>query len=174
MTQAYTFGPYNFDASGNLKVNIAAGSVSVGTVQSQGQFNTTLPTLTDGTSADLQTDNRGRLLTVNAGPLGDTAPAASLAVTNVAATGVQTSVASLASSVSVLASNVARKGATVFNDSTAILYLLLVTGGTASTTAYTVQLVAGAYYEVPFGYTGALIGIWAAANGNARVTEFTA
>lgn len=89
------------------------------------------------------------------------------------ATGTQTSVASSATSVSVLASNANRLGATVFNDSTAVLYLLLVTGGTASNAVYTVQLAANAYYEVPFGYTGALIGIWATANGNARVTEMT-
>lgn len=91
-----------------------------------------------------------------------------------AATGVQTIVASSASSVPVLALNANRLGATVFNDSTSILYLLLVTGGTASATVYTVQIAANSYYEVPFNYTGALVGIWSSANGNARVTEFTA
>jgi hypothetical protein len=34
-------------------------------------------------------------------------------------------------------------------------------------------MVADAYYEVPFGYTGRIDGIWASANGNARVTEMT-
>lgn len=90
------------------------------------------------------------------------------------ATGTPTNVASSATSVTVLAANVARQGATVYNDSTAILYLLLSTGGTASTTAYTVQVPAQGYYEVPFRYTGALIGIWASAAGSARVTEITA
>lgn len=89
-------------------------------------------------------------------------------------TGAQTSVAGNASSVTVLAANAARLGGSVYNDSTAILYLLLVTGGTASTTAYSVQLAPNAYFEIPFGYTGALIGIWASATGNARVTEYTA
>jgi len=82
-----------------------------------------------------------------------------------------TNVASSASSVTVLAANTARLGATVQNDSTQVLYLKL--GTTASTTSYTVKMVAGAYYEVPFGYTGRIDGIWAAANGNARVTELT-
>jgi len=36
-----------------------------------------------------------------------------------------------------------------------------------------VQMGAGAYYEVPFGYTGALKGIWASATGAARITELT-
>jgi len=90
------------------------------------------------------------------------------------ATGTQSSVAASASSVTILAANSSRKGATVTNDAGgALLYLLLSTGGTASATAYTVPLVAGAYYEVPFGYTGALVGIWASASGAARVTEFT-
>jgi hypothetical protein len=88
-------------------------------------------------------------------------------------TGSPASVASSAASVTVLAANAARLGATVFNESTQILYLLLQTGGTASLTTYTLQMAGGGYYEVPFQYNGALIGIWAAANGFARVTELT-
>ena len=80
-----------------------------------------------------------------------------------------TNVASSASSVTVLAANTARLGATVQNDSTAVLYLKF--GATASTSSYTVQLASKAYYEVPFGYLGIIDGIWASANGNARVTE---
>jgi hypothetical protein len=81
-------------------------------------------------------------------------------------------VASSASSGTILAANPNRIGAFITNDSTAILYLDL-TGGTASITSYTVQLAAnGGTHEVPFGYTGLITGIWAAANGNARVTEF--
>ena len=89
-----------------------------------------------------------------------------------ASTGTQTSVAGATSSTSLLASNAARLGATVYNDSTAILYLLL-GSGTASTSAYSVQLGAGAYYEVPYRYTGAIKGVWSAAAGNARITELT-
>jgi hypothetical protein len=36
-----------------------------------------------------------------------------------------------------------------------------------------VQIAASGYYEVPFGYPGAIDGIWASANGNARITELT-
>src|SRR5690348_11276879 len=90
-----------------------------------------------------------------------------------ASTSSVSSVAGATSSTSILASNAARLGATVYNDSTAICYLLL-NSGTASTTNYTVQLAAGAYYEVPFGYTGAIKAIWASATGNARIAEFTA
>ncbi len=78
------------------------------------------------------------------------------------------------SSVTVLALNASRKGAMVFNDSTAILYLKF--GATASTTSFTVQIPANGYYELPGPsiYTGVLDGIWSATNGNARVTEITA
>lgn len=88
--------------------------------------------------------------------------------------GTITSVISSITSVTILASNASRKGMTVYNDSTAILYLAL-TSGAASTTAYTIQMAANSYYEIPFEqmYTGTITGIWASANGNARVTELT-
>lgn len=83
-----------------------------------------------------------------------------------------TSVADSASSVTILAANTSRRGATIYNDSTEILYLKL--GATATTTDFTVKMVSDAYYEVPFGYVGIIDGIWAAnAGGSARVTELT-
>ena len=89
-----------------------------------------------------------------------------------AATSGVTSVAASATSVTVLASNANRLAATVFNDSTALLYLKL--GATASSTSHTVQIQPNGYYEVPGLYTGIIDGIWASATGNARVTELTA
>ena len=70
-----------------------------------------------------------------------------------------------------LAANPNRRAFSVFNDSTAVLYLKL--GGTASTSSYTVQIAAGGFYELPatWGYAGVVDGIWASATGNARVTE---
>lgn len=82
-----------------------------------------------------------------------------------------TTVASSATSVLILVGNAYRKGATVQNDSTQVLYLKL-SPGTASTTSYTVKMAAASYYELPYGYVGEINGIWTAANGNAFVTEF--
>lgn len=82
-----------------------------------------------------------------------------------------TTQAASATSVTVLASNAARLGATVLNDGNADLYLKF--GATASTTDFTVKIPPNGYYEVPFGYTGILDGIWSAASGTARVTELT-
>ena len=87
--------------------------------------------------------------------------------------GTKANVAGSASSVTILAANALRTGASVYNDSTAILYLD-VTGGTASATSFTIKLQADEYYEVPFGYHGLITGIWASATGSARVTEWTA
>jgi len=90
------------------------------------------------------------------------------------ATGTKTSVASSASSVTILASNASRKGAMVYNDSTQVLYLDL-SGGTASNASYSVQIQPNGFFELPAPaiYSGLITGIWAAANGNARVTEFS-
>ena len=88
------------------------------------------------------------------------------------ATGTKSNVSGSASSVTILASSSSRKGATIFNDSSAILYLDL-SGGTATTGSYSTQIAAGGYYEVPGVYTGLITGIWSSGTGNARVTQFT-
>jgi len=92
------------------------------------------------------------------------------------ATATLSNVAGSATSVTLLSANSSRIGATITNDSSAVLYIKF--GTTASTTSYTVVLAGAAsapfsYYEVPAGYTGRIDGIWASAAGNARVTEMT-
>ncbi len=82
---------------------------------------------------------------------------------------VVSSVNGSATNVNLLAANKRRMGAAIFNASTAILYLKM--GTTATTSDYSVQIGAGAYYEIPFGYNGEVDGIWSAANGAAKITE---
>ena len=89
-----------------------------------------------------------------------------------AVTSTRANVSGAASDTLILASNANRRGATIYNDSTAILYLALGTVA-ASTTSFTLQLAASSYYEVPFNYSGEIRGIWASATGAARVTELT-
>lgn len=86
-------------------------------------------------------------------------------------TSITSSVAASTSSVVLLPSNGTRLGATVYNDSSAFLYVKL--GSTASSTDYTIKLFPLSYYEVPYGYTGEIDGIWASAGGFARVDELT-
>jgi hypothetical protein len=84
-----------------------------------------------------------------------------------------TSVADNASSVELLPANADRLGASIVNDSSAALYVEM--GATASLTSYSVKLTTDSYLEVPFGYTGAIAGIWATDpdDGSARITEYT-
>jgi len=89
-----------------------------------------------------------------------------------ASTSAITAVTSAIADTIILSSNAARKGAVIYNESTAILYLRL-SSGVASATAYSVQVPANGTYKIELNeYTGIIKGIWAAANGFARVTEF--
>lgn len=85
----------------------------------------------------------------------------------------RTSVASSATEVRIFAANSRVGGRTITNESSAILYLAFGSSA-ASATDYTVQIAANAYYEFPASrfYGGEVRGIWAAANGNARCTEW--
>jgi hypothetical protein len=64
-----------------------------------------------------------------------------------------------------------RLGCTIFNSGPGNLHVMLGTA-TASTSAFTVRLSAGDYYEVPFNYTGLIGGIFATA-GTAEVTTLS-
>jgi hypothetical protein len=84
---------------------------------------------------------------------------------------VVTEVASSITNVTLKAANTLRTGLTIFNASTAILYVKL--GATATSADYTLQMAPSSYYEVPSGYSGRIDGIWVAANGFAYVTEIS-
>lgn len=86
-------------------------------------------------------------------------------------TGTNSSVSASVTAVTLLASNGTRRGATVYNDSTSPLKLSL--GSVVTASSFTLIVAGGGYYEVPFGYRGAITGLWAAAIGAARVTELT-
>lgn len=79
-------------------------------------------------------------------------------------------VASSATTVDLLAMKTTRNQASVYNESTAVLYIKFGTG--ASATDYTLPIAGGGYYELPVRYTGIVTGVWATANGFAQMTEF--
>jgi len=84
-----------------------------------------------------------------------------------------TFVASAATSTSIIAANTARQGLSISNTDANVLYLLI-GGGTASATNFSVQVAANGYFEMPYGFTGAVTGIWAVdGSGAALVTEYT-
>ncbi len=76
-------------------------------------------------------------------------------------------------STQLLASNTSRKQAYFYNAGSGILYLALATS--ASTTAYTIQIASGGFYELPASpvYSGAIYGIWSATGGSVAITEIT-
>jgi hypothetical protein len=84
--------------------------------------------------------------------------------------------ASSATSVTLLAANAARNGFMLCNASNQILYAAF--AATATTSSYTIPLVIAATTPACFSaqgvgvYKGIITGIWAAANGNAIVTEW--
>ena len=84
-----------------------------------------------------------------------------------AITTTSTNVASSATSVSLLASNVNRKFASFRNDSTAIAYIEL---GTTATTSSVYRLEPQGFMSLD-NYTGVVSCIWASANGFMRVSE---
>lgn len=86
-----------------------------------------------------------------------------------------TRVAVSTTSVILLGTNASRRGASIFNNSNATLFLKL--GATASITSgsesFTTRVPPNALYEVPFAYIGRIDGIWNVndPNGEALITE---
>lgn len=143
------------DSTGQVK--LATGTNTIGALTANQSINAA-QVAGNATSTDSGTSGSGTQRIINAG----------------AATGTKSNVAGSASSVTILASNTSRKGAVIYNDSTALLYLDL-SGGTASSSSYSVQMPANSYFELPGPtiYNGAITGIWTSAAGNARVTEWS-
>lgn len=106
--------------------------------------------------------------------IGRTEGAATYVLPPPADTAARTSVTADDSDTMILAANALRRTFTVYNESTAVLYLALGSVA-ASLTDYTAQVPPGAYYEPPAGarVTCEVRGIWAAVDGSARVTEMT-
>ena len=85
-----------------------------------------------------------------------------------------TTVNAVASDTTLLASNANRKGFIIFNNSTAILYILLASG-TSSNTNFSILLNQNESLIIDNTclYTGVVKGIWASATGDCKVTEFS-
>ena len=83
---------------------------------------------------------------------------------------VVTSVSSSQSNTTLLVANDDRKMATIYNNSTSVLFIKY--GATASVSSFSLKIGAGDYLEFPYPcYTGQIDGFWEALNGNAMVTE---
>jgi hypothetical protein len=83
-----------------------------------------------------------------------------------------TSVASSASSATLLASNTNRRGVSINNVSTATLYLSFSTPATTANSFLAMAPNSFLLLDQQMVVTGAIYGIWSAANGTAQVTEY--
>lgn len=92
---------------------------------------------------------------------------------NLRSTATHSSVNSAAASTTILAANANRKGARIFNTDANALYLDLSGGTAVAASRAQVKLATDEGYDVPFGCTGLITGIWAADGaGVASVVEF--
>lgn len=148
----------DWDESDRAKVNLIVGQAGI--AAGTGTDGATVPRVTLATNVPLPAGTNN---------IGDV----DVASTPKSGTATVTTVADTGTSAQLLAANASRLGATIENDSSAVLYVKL--GTTASATDYTVRMVQYSYYEVPYGYTGRIDGIWASdpGDGAARITELT-
>jgi len=98
-----------------------------------------------------------------------------LNTTSVSSTGTITSVSAVNSDILLLASNSNRRGVFIYNDTSSATLKIGLTSSTVSTTNFSVLIGAAGLFEIPFGYTGQIRGIWSVTetNGAARITELT-
>lgn len=137
--------------------------------------------VTPGSGATIATDDVGGVqyqrVKLDIGGDGVSSPVTSgnglpVSIDTAAASGGPANVSGSATSVTLIASNANRKGFSIYNDSSADLYVKF--GATASATSFHLKMNPGGYYESPagFNYTGVIDGIWSSAAGAARVGEF--
>lgn len=134
----------------------ASGDTGVAVWSVRNDGSATTPASATGDYQPISTDLKGTVFTRHS-------PANTATLANVAAA---------TASTTILAANTNRRTAIIYNDSTSDMYLNY--GGTASSTAFTVYVPSLATVTIIGSeYSGALNGIWIAANGSARVTETT-
>lgn len=173
-----TTNPLSLTLAGALRVDGSAVTQPVSAAS--------LPLPTGASTSALQTAGNATLTAISGqipATLGQHASAASMSIViasdqspipvtaSLSSTAVITSVANSLTTGVLLASNTARRGFIIFNDSLAIVFVAF--AATASTTAFSVKLQPGSEYEPGIDYTGVISGISSAALGSCRVTEFT-
>lgn len=86
----------------------------------------------------------------------------SISITIQSSTGTITSVPVAIVDTILLVSNPARKGVFIYNNASSALLYMGLSSSAVSANIFSVQLDAGGLFEIPFGYTGEIHGIWSA------------
>ena len=96
-----------------------------------------------------------------------------IAVSELSSTGTITSVGAVNTDTLLLAANPDRRGVFFYNDTTSAPLRIALSTSAASATNFSVLISAGGLFEIPFGYTGMIRGIWSVndASGYVRITE---
>lgn len=124
------------------------------------------------TGANAATLTTGQATMANSVPVALASDQGALTTQPATATWTLAAVAASATSVTIAAANASRKGLTVFNNSTGILYLRKGGGAADATTGNFVGIVPQGYWEMPAPLsTAAVTGIWSIASGSANVDE---
>jgi len=153
------------DADGRLDFS---SSITIGAVTIANGADVTQGAIADAANIDPATS--GTIVAFTKGILNRII--ALLAKVGGGSTGTVTSVASAITDTTILAANANRKGATIYNNSTSILYIAL--ANVDATLSWSVILFPGGILSVSNNdYTGAIKGVWATVDGTAQVTEFT-
>lgn len=98
-----------------------------------------------------------------------------VAISSISSTGTITSVAASMSDTLLLDNNPDRRGVFFYNDTTSATVKIALSSSPASSTNFSVMIIAGGLFEIPFGYTGEIRGIWSTSesDGAIRITELT-
>jgi hypothetical protein len=161
--------PLRTDPTGTTTQPVSAASLPLPTGAAT---ETTLAGVLTTTAFQARINTLGQKAATASTPVVLASDQSAIPVVTSSATATRSDVTSVATNTTLLASNASRKGAIIFNDSTKNLFVRF-GAGAATATDFTTLLRAGDNYEVPFGYTGQIQGIWSVANGAARITELT-
>jgi len=146
------------DGGGSLTVDDGGSSITVDGPLTDAELRATPVPVSDG----------GGSITVD----GTVSITGTASISVAARTPTTTSIAGVASSVLILASNSNRRGLSVSNISTSKLYLSFSTPATVTNSFIEMQPGAFLFFDQQLITTNAIYGIWTNANGTAQVTEY--
>jgi hypothetical protein len=152
--------------SGTVTANAGTGNFTV--VQSTAS---NLNATVQGTTA-AGSGSATNLVTVQGNASGTPIPVTGSVVVDKSSTGTITNPTGSTSSFTVLAANSNRIGFSIYNGTNKVLYIAM--AATATTSAYTLQVAIGGFYESNITYTGIITGIFATnPTGPIGVTEYS-
>lgn len=85
----------------------------------------------------------------------------------------RTSIPASTSDVELLAANILRKGAIIFNNTTISSLIVGIGSVPVNDEDFTILIGPAGSWEVPFGFTGSIHGLWSGTDGYALITELT-